>query len=66
MEEEEEEMSYGHTTNYNLPYPNDYTDMADVPLVVQALAEQVDTEMLSVMGNLETILETLDTGSGVE
>ena len=64
--EEEEEMSYGHTTNYNLPYPNDYTNMADVPMVVQALAEQVDTEMLSVMGNLETILETLDTGSGVE
>ena len=56
---EEEEMSYGTTTNYELPYPNDYTDMADVPLVVQALAEKIDSEMFGVVGDIATTLDTI-------
>ena len=28
-----------NTTHYNLPYPDDYTAIADVPLAVKNLAE---------------------------
>ena len=56
----EEEMSYGTTTHYQLPYPNDYTDLADVPLVVQALAEKVDTELYSIVGNISSVLDQIN------
>lgn len=56
----EEEMSYGTTTHYGLPYPNDYTDLADVPLVVQALAEKVDTELYSIVGNIASVLDQIN------
>lgn len=61
----EDEISYGTTTNYELPYPNDYTDMADVPEVVKQLAEKIDTEMFGVVGDIDSILQELDTGNGV-
>lgn len=105
-----------NTTNYNLPYPDDYTAIADVPLAVKNLAEATDTvledkvdtsdltnyytktEMDTTLGNkentsnkvtsisssstdtqypsakcvydivgdIETALQTLNTGGGVE
>lgn len=57
---EEEEMSYGTTENYELPYPNDYTDLADVPLVMKALAEKIDTEMFGVVGDIATAIDTIN------
>lgn len=33
------------TPNYNLPYPDDYTQLADVPAAVKALAEATDTAL---------------------
>ena len=33
------------TTNYNLPYPSDYTEQADVPEAIKDLAEAVDTAL---------------------
>ena len=30
------------TTNYNLPYPSDYTEQADVPEAIKDLAEATD------------------------
>ena len=57
---EEEEMSYGTTTNYELPYPNDYTDMADVPMVVQALAEKIDSEMFGVVGDIGEAIDLIN------
>lgn len=58
--EEEDEISYGTTTNYELPYPNDYTDMADVPEVVKQLAEKIDTEMFGVVGDIATAIDTIN------
>lgn len=33
------------TTNYNLPYPSDYTEVADVPEAIKDLAEATDTAL---------------------
>ena len=33
------------TPNYNLPYPDDYTQLADVPAAVKDLAEATDTAL---------------------
>ena len=33
------------TPNYNLPYPDDYTQLADVPAAVKALAEATDSAL---------------------
>lgn len=49
-----------NTTHYNLPYPSDYTAIADVPEAVKQLAEGTDTTIYTIMGNLETILHTLN------
>jgi hypothetical protein len=54
------------TTHYNLPYPDDYTALADVPLAVKNLAEATDTTIYTILGNLDTILQTLNNGGGVE
>ena len=54
-----------NTTNYNIFYPDDYTAVADVPANMQLLAESVDTAMVGAIGNLDTILQALDTGNGV-
>ena len=54
-----------NTTHYNLPYPSDYTAIADVPEAVKNLAEATDTTIYTILGDLESILQTLDTGSGV-
>lgn len=35
----------GTTTNYNLPYPSDYTAVADVPDAIKDLAEATDTAL---------------------
>ena len=35
----------GQTTNYNLPYPSDYTENADVPQAIKDLAEATDTAL---------------------
>lgn len=53
-------MNYGNTTNYNLPYPNDYTDVADVPLVVQALAEAIDTQLYNIVGDIASVLDSIN------
>ena len=37
----------GQTTNYNLPYPSDYTAIADVPEAIKDLAEATDTALES-------------------
>jgi len=55
-----------NTTHYNLPYPDDYTAIADVPEAVKQLAQGTDTTLYTIVGDLETILNTLDVGSGVE
>lgn len=92
-----------NTTNYNLPYPTDYTAVADVPAAIQSLAEAADTALgdkadtsdltsyqlisnlvtsidsnstdteypsakcvYGLIGNIETALQTLNTGGGVE
>lgn len=56
----EDEISYGQTTHYELPYPDDYTDMADVPEVVKELAEKIDTEMYNIVGDIDSVLQELD------
>jgi len=56
----EDEISYGTTENYELPYPNDYTDMADVPEVVKQLAEKIDTEMFGVVGDIGTAIDGIN------
>lgn len=61
----EDEISYGTTTNYELPYPNDYTDMADVPEVVKQLAEKIDTEMFGVVGDIATAIDTINRGRNI-
>ena len=55
-----------NTTHYNLPYPDDYTAIADVPLAVKNLAEATDTTIYTIIGNLDTILQTLNNDGGVE
>lgn len=55
-----------NTTHYNLPYPDDYTLVADVPLAVKNLAEATDTTIYTLVGNLESILHELNVGGGVE
>lgn len=56
----EDEISYGTTTNYGLPYPNDGEDNADVIAVVQALAEKIDTEMFGVVGDIATAIDGIN------
>lgn len=56
----EDEISYGQTTHYELPYPNDYTDMADVPEVVKELAEKIDTEMYNIVGDIADVIDTIN------
>lgn len=56
----EDEISYGTTENYGLPYPNKYTDLADVPKVVKHLAETIDTEMFGVVGDIATAIDTIN------
>lgn len=53
------------TPIYNLPYPTDYTGIADVPEWLKDLAEATEEALQNTVGDLETILETLDTGNGV-
>ena len=76
-------------TPKGIVYPSDYSEIADLPTDLQAMAESVDTALDNVtidvddelsptsenpvqnkviyetIGDLETILETLDVGGGV-
>lgn len=54
------------TAHYNLRYPSDYTALADVPEAVKDLADDTDTTLYTIVGDIETALQTLNTGGGVE
>ena len=43
----------GQTTNYNLPYPSDYTENADVPEAIKDLAEATDTALESKQNTID-------------
>lgn len=49
-----------NTTHYNLPYPDDYTAIADVPLAVKNLAEATDTTIYTLIGDIATLLDTIN------
>lgn len=40
----------GQTNNYNIPYPSDYSEEADIPQDMKELAEGVDAAFESVIG----------------
>lgn len=49
-----------NTTHYNLPYPDDYTAIADVPLAVKSLAEGTDTVIYTIIGDIGSTLDLLN------
>lgn len=48
------------TPNYNLPYPDDYTQLADVPAAVKALAEATDDALGEKAATSELPTKTSD------
>lgn len=47
------------TPIYNLPYPTDYTGIADVPEWLKDLAEATETALQDTVGDIATALDTI-------
>lgn len=48
------------TPIYNLPYPTDYTGMADVPEWLKDLAEATETALQDTVGDINTALDLIN------
>ena len=53
------------TPIYNLPYPTDYTGIADVPEWLKDLAEATEGALQDTVGDIETLLYNINRGTGV-
>ena len=56
------------TTNWNIYYPTDYTENADIPKDMKDMADSIEAALdniQSTIGDIETILYNINRGVGV-
>lgn len=55
-----EDNTYNYTTNYNLPYPSDSTESAQVFNALEDLANAVDTAINGAVGDIASVVDSIN------